>query len=490
MSGRKQSEVLDVLQQGKVARDYTGANYDQSFVSSQNAILSADEKLKAIIEALRETPAVGAEAKEMYGSEVEHIKRECDELERKLKSMSGSAKGIANLKARLEALKKELASCDREGDAIRAAIAHKYSGYCDAEYDRAQKLKTRYQKAGTERKAIDREISNLATQAQMGASSATALSKTLSSKQKALKDMNIMAQNRKMASSLKEQLQTTLASIDKKWARKFMEQQLELLGEAVNKVCVKTDAEVVAQAPMILSKLNSFVTELDSRVATYQQQKSDAEDLCEKAEQILDVGYVDPMDYGRKKDAAKPIELFEYIAKYKETVYGDDYERLMDEAAEAMDAESFLKAQELYKKAYVVAQEARDCALDLQENMIKTAGFAFNIQNTMHELGYNVKTTMMTDGNPADGFRIVASAGGEKIDFEITYDKDGKPVMDIDHQEAIGGSCGKSWDAIVAKMRSNGLPVADITKNGKTVLGKQQQVQKPVSPVKKRETSN
>ena len=173
-------------------------------------------------------------------------------------------------------------------------------------------------------------------------------------------------------------------------------------------------------------------------------------------------------------EKAKQIHLFAYLKKYRDNPYEAEFEKLMEAAAEAEEqdtTEGYIKAQELYKKAYVKAEEGRNYALHLQEQMIKGDQMAAAIDSVMYfDLKYNVESTLI-NGNSADGFRVVCSSGGEKITFDIKYDKDGKPRITLDHKESIGGTCKHSMEGIAKAMRSKGITLIDITKNGKTILG-------------------
>ena len=89
-------------------------------------------------------------------------------------------------------------------------------------------------------------------------------------------------------------------------------------------------------------------------------------------------------------------------------------------------------------------------------------------------LGYDVNSEII-DENPDKGFRITCQAGDEIIDFNnVNIDEDGRVIVDIDHTEAVGGTCKNTWPKIVKNLREAGIPVTDITKNGSSILYAQQ----------------
>ena len=87
--------------------------------------------------------------------------------------------------------------------------------------------------------------------------------------------------------------------------------------------------------------------------------------------------------------------------------------------------------------------------------MLQKAELAAAMQTVMADLRYDI-TMEIIDDNPNDGFRMVCSIGDEIIDFEkIDIDSDGKIIVDVDHQEARGGTCVTSMREIVSKMRQH-----------------------------------
>ena len=95
---------------------------------------------------------------------------------------------------------------------------------------------------------------------------------------------------------------------------------------------------------------------------------------------------------------------------------------------------------------------------------------ALELYNIMSDMGYDVGDEII-DGNPDKGFRITCQAGDEIIDFNtVNIDDDGRVIVDIDHTEAVGGTCKNAWPKIVKKLREAGIPMTDVTKNGNSIL--------------------
>lgn len=86
---------------------------------------------------------------------------------------------------------------------------------------------------------------------------------------------------------------------------------------------------------------------------------------------IIDTGFYDPLDYNNDGELANKIKLFDYIEKYKATDYKDKFLHDFNIAKNLMRDEKFVDAKKYYDKVLIVADEAKNFALNLQENMIK-----------------------------------------------------------------------------------------------------------------------
>ena len=292
--------------------------------------------------------------------------------------------------------------------------------------------------------------------------------------EEAISDMNQTAKNKTDADTLKTKMAQIMNGLESKWAHKFLNEDYRKLQKSVESIMEKNDVAVLKEGPAVLSIANEFAAKLVELKTEYEKAMQDADNLREQAEALTRSGYVDPVDFRKNGEKAKQIHLFAYLKKYRDTPYEAEFEKLMEAAAEAEEqdtTEGYIKAQELYKKAYAKAEEGRNYALNLQEQMIKGDQMAAAIDSVMYfDLKYNVESTLI-NGNSADGFRVVCSSGGEKITFDIKYDEDGNPKIALDHKENVSGTCKHSMEGIAKAMRSKGVTITNITKNGQTILG-------------------
>ena len=99
------------------------------------------------------------------------------------------------------------------------------------------------------------------------------------------------------------------------------------------------------------------------------------------------------------------------------------------------------------------------------------------IIDTMHEMNYEVNADYV-DNDPAKGTIIEATAGDEVIIFDkIQIDDNGNPIIELDHEEDVKGTCGRSIQKVVNNMRENGIFITDMKKGSNSVIYKDKKAQ-------------
>jgi len=465
MSGKKSSEVADVLASAKKARKMTEGMYDSAFDSYREDIVYCDSRLKNIRNECQDNVVVSQEARELFVSESMAQVEKVKDLQTKIKSAKVDLQGLKSKEQELKNIAKELTACDDEADKIASIIRTK-PHYCDEEYRRAERLKEKYQKLAGKRKQIDRDASALVAEAKSVVHQVESWQSQLHGVERIIANLNETAANRKASDGLKKQLQRELKAINVDDAKKFMNQEYVHILALEKALSVKTDVEIIAEAPVVLTTVNKFSSDLQYKVAVWKQQKADAESAKNAAEFPVAATFSDPLDYWAEKE--NRFEVFAYLSKYISSDYETKYSKLSCEAADAMKKEQFVEAKKLYNQMESIAVEARGCAAQLQERMIKSADIAFIVEEVMHGENYDTRWVTIND-NPNDGFKIICTVGDETIDFNITFDGD-KPCLNSDDTEAQNGSCKNTWSSLVKKFRAQGLPITDVKKNGKSIL--------------------
>ena len=464
MSGRKSSEVANVLRQGEEARKQA----DES-ISRQ-----IDEALRAFAQAQREaqdeqktTLALAVELHPMAG---ELFGAEATELVQQFQHVKNEAAGEhfedseKKIRTELGKLDRALASADAEGARIRESIQHHQHGwYCDQEYADAKKLVKQYKELRTQRLDLSHEAVSASQAAHQQRTRLSEAAKRLLSLQQQIDGMNAVAQKRQESDAMRQELSGALAGIDAVQAQKFFSKEYATLERDVQSLIAQEDDAVQSAFHALYSRLAVYQTKLTERVERWRREKADAEKLAADVRAIAATQYVEPNDYyANFGDGDKKIELFAFLETYGKGGGRDAYESAMQRAEALIVAESFQDGMVPLREALKLAEAARDAATDLQEAMLQKMELTCAIQDVMEDLQYSFHTRPIDD-NPNNGYRIKCEVGDEIIDFDrIDIDEGGGIVVNIDHTEATGGSCHNSWKEIATKMREAGIPVTDV----------------------------
>ena len=461
MSGRKKSEVMDVLQEAEKTRNRTNGNLDNSIIRDSESIKQAQQELKDIQQHLEDGEELTQEAKDMFGKNAEQQAKQRTQMLQELRGKRVSDTFAKTATEQLRRLEEQLKECDKEAAAIRRAVASK-PHYCDEEYKRANQLKQRYKRLSDARKELADNVSKEVKAASENITDARRLRNELKNSQAAIKEMNVIAENRVQANEWKETLQHAIEDMPLETAKSFKKfdcEEFERIDGKIKDLMNKDDVTINKKAPELMGELNSYKAKLVATLQLWEKQRTDANALFEQTVLIQNECFIDSVDDFQNGEDAEKIPLFEYIDRYVKNDYGDKYEKFVKSAERAMQQENFVDAYNQYEQASIIAKEAKNKALSLQETMFKNLDIAIKINEAMSSLGYDVDSQLIND-NPNDGFRILCTCGDEIIDFtRIAYDESGKPVVDIDHTESRTGTCGKSWEVIVKKMREDGLPI-------------------------------
>lgn len=473
MSGKKSTEVADLLQQGWAARELTNNRLDDAIRKYAESILKNKKELSGLQAKAGNSETLSSDASGMFGAEGQKKVQEAAALLQKLKSAVVVEKNAQESARELKRFAADLQKYDSEAADIRRAIANKYD-YCNREYTQASALKKKYEKLAADRRALETALQREAYTADEVLLEAKKVFSQFEAVNKAVHDMNVMAANRKQAEAIRKQVTEYKQRIDGKWANKFWPQEYSALMQKTEQALRMADAQLIEEAAEIQGNLNTFSSKLIARIAQWEQEKQAALDAERKAALITEEGFVDGIDFSKYGDAAEKFQLFEYIPYYKECDAEQRYNNKCSKAAQMMQVENFVEAKKLYEEAGNIAAEARDMALEMQESMIKKKLLMDAIRDVMqNDLNYDIRISNVNGHDCYDGLRLVCKAGDECIDFtRIDYDEQGNPIVDIDHTEEYTGSCRSDWKKITKALRENGIPITDVrlAATGESVL--------------------
>ena len=221
--------------------------------------------------------------------------------------------------------------------------------------------------------------------------------------------------------------------------------------------------------------IKSTLNDLDRQL--WKRQKADAEGMLDEVEGLATFELVEPIDYYNEGADAQRTEMFDYINRYGGKDLRKGYQQAVDAARDLIRDEKFLEGIDKLKRASELVMEARDIGIKLQDSMLKKIELAGAIQDVMSDLRYQVGLSIVND-NPNDGFKLTCSIGDETINFDrVDIDADGKIIIDVDHHESVGGTCGATWKDISKRLNEEGIPVTDVLKGDRSVLHPERKVQ-------------
>lgn len=477
MSGKKESDVMPILEQGEEVRKLTDGIFSKEITDCYGRYRAILQDVAEIKRSAKDTTAeLNSEAKEMFGADGQKLLDEIARVKESLDSQSVTDKG-KNITAELARLDEKLAAADKEAQSIRDSVKDKvsrydyYRLYLDDEWKRAKVLLETYENLRSERVELERRMKSLLSSESQNASSARSDSSLLQNLAQQVADMNAMAKKRKQANAFRKELQSALDALDAPNAEKFFEEGFANLKRSTAEIIALNDDRLLSNFQKQYAAITEFKTCLTKRVALWQKHKDDAEARFEQMERAAAQTFLAPVDQYNEAQDGQTLNLFDYLKTYGGKDLGGEYRRQHDEAAELMRQEHFSGSMEVMSAAIDLAETARQEALKLQESMLKKLELAGAIQDVMYEMNYDTALEIIND-NPNDGFKIKCAIGGETIDFErVDIDSDGKVVVKIDHHEIQGANCSAAWCEITRHLNEVGIPLTDVRmENGNSVL--------------------
>lgn len=466
MSGKKSSEVASVLKMGETARKNTDAMYDRKIANLEKTMQSTYEKAQESVHTILEnTPQGTKDAQKMFASQLKQKEEELAAV-KKQAVVNFKAK---NIQGRLAEVKRKLVAADKKAADIRARIAYKHD-YCDNEYREASNVKNIY----SECRAEYEDIYNVAVQNLNTVTAEANKLKILDAKAKQIaeqiKSMNIIAKEKQESDSFRQKIRDAVADIDKKIATKFLADEYSDIEKNAQKFYVMTDKEVLNSFSQYYEKITAFVGRLNETYAQWKQEKADAEGLKQQVLEMATEQFKDPLECVLGNEDANELQLFAFLKKYVVTDFETKYNDGMSRIEKLLAEEKFVEAQKVLSKVQNTIIEASSFAANLSERIQTKSSMALELYNIMSDMGYDVNSEIIDD-NPDKGFRITCQAGDEIIDFnKVNIDEDGHIIVDIDHTEAVGGTCKNTWPKIVKNLREAGIPMTDVSKNGQSIL--------------------
>ena len=463
MSGRKSSEVSGLLSLGKKSKDEINRNLNNTF--NQNI-----EKNKELFSSLED---IEREVKDISLQIDTQIKDEVsiNELNVVLNRLKAEKEKILNTKLDdfSEELKKkkliedEFLSLERITAELERKIANK-SHYCDEEYSEANSVVRRYEEG---KKQLNLLLSKILNKMQKNNEIFLNTKITYQNIKKikeefALKTKNIINANNMAL------IQDMFKNIDENIAKKFMSNEFTDLQKEYKTL---NQDNIESKFSIFKQKLEIFSQELLEKYNTYILKKGKAEKILEDLENLRDNFSLSNIE-SYKKNKEDFMDMYTFAETYKVSgVSREKFEENLRKIKTLIEKEDFDLAYSLTEQTIETLLSEQINLNKEYERIIKQVEYSKKVAETGKELGYNVKISASEDGIQ-DGINIKLTMGDEIIEFEPRVDNNGNFSLDIDHTESVSGTCGNTMENMKNALQANGIFIADILKNGSSVIYK------------------
>ncbi len=473
MSGRKSGEVANVLNQTQ---------------DIQNTIFNSYEKeINHTIEDINESgDSINTNQNNISRFQVkdfEDIKKElpseAKNIEKSVESIKYSAKNLhsedaSKFELRLANVKSKITSLNQQANQIRDAIRRSYD-YMDSEYAKAKAVKKQMITLKEEFRKLKSQVnsaknSNLKIDEQMASKSTLldGIGKEILALDKKAKNIKHI---RNEATALKLSITEDMKSIDKAKAEKFAKTKYNKI-EKNSQTLLSASNEVVIQNYSALSaSITSLKAQYTQDYNEWLANKTYSEKLLKSIGEQGDASELILME-DMVNDIDKTVSKFEYHDNYKGTKTKNEFHKLRDEAVKLFDDEEFQKCNSLLEDAKLFYEKISNETDNMRENIEASANLAFKIREIMlsDKINFTKAHLEIIDDNPLNGFRLECQ-NGDTINFEeINFDSDGNVVIDLDHIENTGGTCGVRWGQMKQVFNDEGIPLADVKKDGNSVI--------------------
>lgn len=462
MSGRKSSEVVDLLSSGeRIRREILSNSYkniNNILKKNNEVILKIERGLQILKEAYPDLPK---DEKGTYEKDIKIIENNLKEI----KKWQESVKILQNIVIEEEVFRidKEFSQMDEEAKNLRKSIANK-SWYCDREYEEARELVREYEKLKKRVYELNGETEKIYNK-----NSETLEKSTININNKdELKQQIKYLKNRIEADNHKEQIEKELKSIDSVLANKFLFEDYKKLKTRTEKFISENIIEGINKGSGEIYKgISEFKNLLIYEKEKFDLKKERAQREFKNLKEYVDILSYRDIESLLKSEEGEIVDIFTFQERYCKKNIKNEYLREIAEIKNLIEREKFEESFEKIEKIRGVVEESSINTSKTYERLLKEQSMVEKIVGATFELGYDVDVK----GDSVEGYRVEATLGDEVINFDkISIDEEGKPVIDLDHEEGVSGTCGNTMEKLMRALQNEGIFITDITKNGRSVI--------------------
>lgn len=236
MSGRKAGEVTALLRTGKQSRSVGNANFERAINEFLTQLSENSESNNRIVDEIRNARCVlSNETERECPDECRQMLNRFENLKQKLQTLNYDVGFAENMSADYE---RRFASLDRKAENILDVVRYKYD-YCDSEYEQAQNLLRDYNNLISEQKMAESSLKIKVSESNQKLSYTKNIKQQFESLNAEVQQLNKKASDiinlRQKASEVRTFMSSTINSIDKNIAEKFLSNEYKTIKTNVEK---------------------------------------------------------------------------------------------------------------------------------------------------------------------------------------------------------------------------------------------------------------
>ena len=213
-------------------------------------------------------------------------------------------------------------------------------------------------------------------------------------------------------------------------------------------------------------KLNNVLENIND---LYSAKKSFLNELYESVKERFEKKEFVKLEDFVERNGVK-VSRCDYFDHYKDEDVTSQVKERLDNAKNLLDSEKFKECENELRKIDERLNEIFLEADRLKENIESSFALTVKIRDLMSdEINFREVEVDLIDGNPANGFKLICKNGDTLIFDEIKVD-DGEVKVELDHIEKVSGSCGVRWKEMKEVLNQNGIPLMDVTKDGRSIF--------------------
>ena len=472
MSGRKSGEVLNLLSNAADLRRKTLANIENNIKNMVETSKVTKEKLAKLKSDVKIAKLqISKEEGRKYAKEISELEAKMQGLKKWLESPEKSS--MNELVKKYQEILGIYKAIDSKADELRRQVANT-PHYCNLEYDEAQRLIERTKSNNNElfqlKDKMEKENNDLQIRFEVG------------NKNVALNE-ELKVQCHDMEERVKADNNTVLIEkefgrINTQWGKKFAKDDFEKLEVEVKNLGNISVDELNRNTASLLERISTLRNTVSERKEEFDMKKARA--LREQEELNKKVGslsYEDIYTNITTNTTDNYIGIFEFEKQYCDTSSEKEFGEICKKISKDIESENFDGALEALEKGRNLLNRVEKVVTDKYNNKLSEFNYVSKIVDTMYDMQYDVDVNFI-DGDIANGVTIEATAGDEVITFDrIQVDDNGNPVIELDHEEDVKGTCGRSIEKVVNSMRENGIFITDMKKGSNSVIYKEKKAQ-------------